>query len=346
MTPSAAPSPVSSPPPPPGAAPLRVGIVGARRVRQGLGPFVARDLTRLGARVTAVLGTTENSAEIAAAQIEEHTGRRPAALADPETFDAADLDAVCVLSPAGTHLQHVERALARGRHVLCEKPFLWSPERDWSATARRLEEAFAERRLVLAVNAQWPWVLPAFRELTGLDPHGAATLAMGLAPTAPGVQMIGDALPHVLSVAQALRPGLGGAESIRIEHPRPEFLRIRARLFGEEGALEVDAHLDASAKGQPREAWLAIDGVRADRCIRTRDYAMFLRSGAGLVDLPDPMTARLADFLEAVRRVQGGLAGSVDRQISRRAAILDAVARGYEEGFDSSPGSSLPETGL
>ena len=46
---------------------LRAGIVGARRVRQGLGPFVARDLTAAGVSVDLVLGTSEATAEEAAA---------------------------------------------------------------------------------------------------------------------------------------------------------------------------------------------------------------------------------------------------------------------------------------
>ncbi|MEM1450221.1 MAG: Gfo/Idh/MocA family oxidoreductase [Planctomycetota bacterium] len=312
-------------PAPQRVVPLRVGIVGARRVRQGLGPFVARDLTRLGARVACVLGTSENSAGIAAAQIEEHTGHRPDPLADPDRFDAEDLDIVCVLSPAGTHLPHVERALACGRHVLCEKPFLWTPETDWSATARRLEDRFAELGLVLAVNAQWPWVLPTFREVTGSGAGTAAHLAMGLSPASTGVQMIGDALPHVISVAQALRGGLEGAEAIRVEQPEPGVLSVHARLVGGEGALDVEAHLDARSEGGPREAWLAVDGARADRCVRMSDYALFLRSGARLVDLPDPLTARLADFVATVRAAQDGAPPAAGRDISRRAAIVATI---------------------
>ena len=56
-------------------APLRAGIVGARRVRQGLGPFVARDLSACGVEVHMVLGTTEDTARAAADQVGEQLAR-------------------------------------------------------------------------------------------------------------------------------------------------------------------------------------------------------------------------------------------------------------------------------
>ena len=68
---------------------LRIGIVGARRARQGLGPFVARDLAALGAEVTHVLGRTEESARAAATEIAGQTSAKPVPLSEPDEFDAA-----------------------------------------------------------------------------------------------------------------------------------------------------------------------------------------------------------------------------------------------------------------
>ena len=195
------------------APPLRAGIVGARRVRQGLGPFVARDLAAAGVEVAMVLGTTEDTARAAAEQVSAQVAKAGGAgplrwTGDPDEFDAADLELVCVLSPAGSHLLHVERALAAGRHVLCEKPFLWGPEPRWSETARELEARFLEAKRVLAVNTQWPWTLGAHAAATGARAEVVRELVMGLTPASAGLQMIGDALPHPLSIAQALRPDL------------------------------------------------------------------------------------------------------------------------------------------
>jgi hypothetical protein len=66
--------------------------------------------------------------------------------------------------------------------------------------------------------------------------------------------------------------------------------------------------------------------------VRVRDYAMFLRSGARLVDLPDPLEARLRAFLEDVRAADGA-PREVDRRVSKRAAMLEAFVRAYANAF-------------
>ncbi len=43
----------------------RVGLIGARRKRQGLGPFVARDLRAAGVEVACLLGTSPETARAA-----------------------------------------------------------------------------------------------------------------------------------------------------------------------------------------------------------------------------------------------------------------------------------------
>ena len=48
----------------------RIAIVGARRVRQGLGPFVTRHLVSLGAEVPAFLGTSASTIDVAARELE------------------------------------------------------------------------------------------------------------------------------------------------------------------------------------------------------------------------------------------------------------------------------------
>ena len=54
----------------------RVGLIGARRRRQGLGPFVARDLVAAGASVPCFLGTSEETLEAARRELEERAGGR------------------------------------------------------------------------------------------------------------------------------------------------------------------------------------------------------------------------------------------------------------------------------
>ena len=52
----------------------RVAIVGPRRERQGLGPFVARDLVRAGADIPCFLATSAATRDAARAELRETLG--------------------------------------------------------------------------------------------------------------------------------------------------------------------------------------------------------------------------------------------------------------------------------
>ena len=313
----------------------RFGLIGARRVHQGLGPFVARDIAAAGGEVAAVLGRSQESAgeaADAAAQLMPDRGA-PIATAKLDEFFSQRLDAVCVLTPAGTHGKFVEAALARGCHVLDGKPFLWFPETDWTASAGSLEERFAEAGLLLETNAQWPWTRGALERALGRSLTGTKRLAMGQQPASRGLQMIGDSAPHPLSLAQAIAPDITEFSSLEVDGKSADEIRVRGTLRGEHSQLEFEMQLDGrptAPDSGPRETWIEIDEIRVERCIRPRDYALFFRRGSALFDLPDPLTLRLADFVEKVRspRKKGTLVP--DRTISRRAALLKSITDAFQ----------------
>lgn len=292
---------------PPGAP--RIGLIGARRARQGLGPYVARDLQVLGLEVTAVLGTSEATADEAVRQLADAYGIRAEPYADLERMlAAAPLDALAVLSPPATHEPHLEAALASRLHVLCEKPLIWGGA-DLSARGAALAEGFRSRGLVLTENCQWPFTLPAFRALHPDAPPGPPSrFCMRLSPRPSGLELIGDSLPHVLSMLQALAPDPAARiDGIRVEALSP--------------ALE-DADLDFTYRGagcaiacavalrhgptQPRKASYSLDGRRAERVLRMPDYTMELRDAERSVPLSDPLTACLRRFAATLGEVLAG----------------------------------------
>ena len=309
----------------------RFGLIGARRVRQGLGPFIARDIAAAGGEVTCVLGRSRDSAGEAADAAARLLpgGKRPVATASEDEFFAHSLDAVCVLTPAGTHGDFVEAALAHGCHVLAEKPFLWLPETDWTQRAESLEDRFAESGLLLETNAQWPWTLGPLERALGRSVAGTKRLAMGQQPASEGIQMIGDSAPHPLSLAQTIAPDITEFSALEVDEKSVHEIHIRGTLRGEHSQLEIEMQLDGRPLGPdagPRQAWIEIDGTRVDRCIRPRDYALFFRRGGALFDLPDPLTLRLADFVSKVRSRRKRSPVAPDRTISRRAALLKSIA--------------------
>ena len=150
--------------------------------------------------------------------------------------------------------------------MLCEKPFVWGVPQ-LAATARRLALGFEARGLLLWENCQWPYTLPAFERLhPGALAEPPRRLAMRLQPASRGVQMLGDSVPHALSLAAGAAPGrtprVESAALLRRRGPEADALDLRFTLASGDRALDVEVELRRSDR-QPRAAALAIDGRRA-----------------------------------------------------------------------------------
>jgi predicted dehydrogenase len=306
---------------------VRVGLIGARHARQGLGPYVARDLVAAGVEVPCFLGTCDATLREAAAQLQERAGVVARGYTRLDLMLAREsLDAVAILSPAGTHEGFLLAAAAAGLHVLCEKPLLWGGD-GLALRARQCVEAFRSAGLLLAENCQWPFALEAFRRLhPGAREGPLERFEMWLSPTSSGVQQIGDCLPHTLSLLQALVPG---------ERPCTEKPTIRTHGTSGETTVSFD-YLSGSARvsvsvelrpggRQPREAGFAIDGARGERVIQMPEYTMELSDGERSVELPDPLTARIASFAAELRDVCRGATPPSPDALATRMTLLDAL---------------------
>ena len=73
----------------------RVGLIGARRRRRGLGPYIARFLNAAGAEVPCFLTTSEATRDEAAAQLAKTAKLRPRGSVTP----AVEATSVNVPSP-------------------------------------------------------------------------------------------------------------------------------------------------------------------------------------------------------------------------------------------------------
>jgi hypothetical protein len=308
--------------------PPRLAINGPRRVHQGLGPFVARDLCAAGAVVAGVLGTSAATSDAAARELADRFGidARPYVALDA-LLEREAVDGLVILSPSASHETWLARALEAGLHVLCEKPLVWGGE-GIAARAAELVEGFRARRLLLAENCQWPFGLPAFRALHPDLPEGLPTaFAMHLAPANPGERSLGDSLPHPLSLLQALAPA---------EAPRLEGIRIASHSAT---SADLDLAFDYVVPGGrvpceirlrqhasiPRPAGFSVGGRRAERHIAMPGYRMELRDGSRCVPLADPLTARVAAFCSELCAVLEGRAPTDPAPILRRMEMLECL---------------------
>lgn len=288
----------------------RVAVVGARRARQGLGPFVSRELVASGAELCAVLGTTQATAGAAAQALSTELRRDvPAYTELAALLDEARPDALAILTPHATHEAFLDAALGAGLHVLCEKPLIYGGE-GLAARARRWVDQFASRRLLLRECCQWPYVLPAYDALFGLRRTSPPQqLAMRLSPDQGGAAMLVDSLSHPLSVLQALAPGEAEVEGI--EHA---FLpgsgdsgdRSTTRLAYVTPEARICATIElGQCRTQPRPAGLALDGRFAAREVRMPGYAIYLTDGERAVQVRDPLAALVETFVADLRAALG-----------------------------------------
>jgi predicted dehydrogenase len=308
-----------------------VGIIGARRVRQGLGPYVARDLLAAGASVPCFLATSGASLEIARRELRDTLGIEPRGHLDLAGMLSSErLDALAILSPAPTHARYLEAAARAGLHVLCEKPFVWD-EPDPVSRTRALLDGFTARGLRVFENCQWPYTLAGFEALhPGALAEPPRHFEMELEPESRGRDSLGDALPHALSLLQALVPG----EDARVEaidystrDPGADALSVRFRYRTEARTCEAAVHLRHGTR-LPRNASYSLDGRRARRLVSAPGYRLCFADADRSVPIADPLTQLVADFAAALAGTGHGAAPPTTR-ILRRMQLLSALVSAW-----------------
>ncbi|GAB4140159.1 MAG: hypothetical protein Fur0037_06610 [Planctomycetota bacterium] len=309
---------------------LRVGLVGPRRARQGLGPFLASFLEQEGCEVAAVCGRDPQKTQGAAIEFERTFGHPVRALRDLAAFAGADIEALVIASPMESHLPALETAFDLRLSALCEKPLVAPGQ--WGA-ARDLVDRFASSGLLLAENCQWPYALGAFERLFGRPiPRPPRTFRMRLCPSGIGREMVVDALPHFLSVLQALAPlDAGSIRGPDLRFAGPERATLRFEVAGRTGrgtAIEAELLLERRPN-QPRPASLEIDGQRMERRIGPGYRLSFEDPASGrTVPSEDPLRLLVADFARAAKGEDEAAAPRLSAPVGPRLRCLEGLLAG------------------
>lgn len=319
-----------------GFAELRIAVIGARRARNGTGPFLARQAAGLGAKIVAVVGTRPESARHAAEALAAD-GMRVAAFTEADDlFSEAAPSVVLIASPVETHRQWLHAALEAHVHVLCEKPLAAGcvPE------TTGLVHEFAAAGLVLSENCQWPFVLPAFRQLhPGFDLQRARSFRMLMAPPQRGLERWSEVLSHPLSLLQAIAPGPAELSEIRFAERDPDAADARLDFRFKTHAADLACEVVAEDLGRsPRPAEFAFDEALCRRRISRKDYRMRFESEvpapgkrARSAQIGDPMEACVEEFLRSVVRARLRLSAPVDEALLRRQLLLGILLDAWRE---------------
>jgi hypothetical protein len=279
---------------------VNIGIVGAGRSRNGLGPFLAASFERAGAHVLGVAGRDVERAEANALELSQSLGHGVGAAVDVPALCRAGIDALVIASPAEHHLEALQAALEAGIACLCEKPLVAPAQVEAGLAAVR---GFEERGLVLHENVQWPFVMPMVGKFYG-ERHGPVRrVGLGLSPAATGASvMVRDALPHLISVAQAAAGAPVKLLSAELDHDSPTATEcvLGTKLGYTGGELSAELYV-RHCKKPPRPAWLAIDGRRLDRRIGP-GYAIEFVAGGLVLPIVDPLQQLVDRFVAAVQK--------------------------------------------
>jgi len=300
----------------------QIAIVGARRVRQGTGPYLAAALARLGHDIRGIVGTSDGSvAEAERALRQDYHIQTKGYTSLAALLDEQTVDILVIASPHDTHLEYLRQGVTAGCHVFCEKPLWFPPLAEMPGSADDIADAVSRILAVAAVadlhigvNLQWPFTLAHYRQLHPL-PDDAAQIQsfdMRLSPASQGRAMVLDSAPHLISMLHALL-GQGDVDNLELRWQDDE--QTRADIaFGyrhRAGATRVRLELSQS-KQQPRPAGYAINGNAVERRVSMEDYVQSLAGGGGEVTMPDLLTESVRHFLEqAGNRAPGGEGGIV-----------------------------------
>lgn len=278
-----------------GAAPIRVGIVGAGV----FGGYHAQKFASLpGAQLVGVFDLQADLAK----SLCERVGQGEAYDDLEALIDACD--ALVIATPASTHAKLTRKVLESSRHALVEKPLALS-----GVEARALAALAVDRGLILQVGHQERLVFEAMG-LFAIPERPLSLTAVRKGPRSPDgrcedVSVVFDLMIHDLDLAAEL---FGcGADRVtgdgRSEHTRLLDDATAVIRFG-----EGQAKLEASRCARNRDRRMRIEyksgAVEIDFLTRTVVNTTPYEVLADVSDiLPDPLKAADEAFLGAIRGV-------------------------------------------
>ncbi len=302
-------------------------MIGPGRTRQGLGPFLAAFAEEAGARVEVLVGRDAARTRSAAEALAAKLGHELRCYGSMESAFAQErLDAVLIASPIASHLPALERALAHGLHILCEKPMIWGLS-EASEHARRIVAEAQRQRRHLWINAQWPWTLPAYDQLhPGVRREAKQSFEFLLAPISRGWEKVPDALPHAFSLLQASSETPGQLLAPRFVLHDPKQTRVSVHFGWRSGERCLDVHVElVHGLEVPRPAAYAFDGHWAHRQVSMPSYEMAFHCDGRQLPYPDPSRQLVHDFVRALQQGQAPVAQDAAVQRIEMLETLEAT---------------------
>ena len=322
-----------------GAAPLRIGVLGAARIAPLALINPAKQNSEVVVAAVAARDASRADAFAAKHDIPRVHESYEALIADP------DLDAVYNPLPNGLHGRWTRAALAAGKHVLCEKPFTANAAEAreiaelaaksdrvvmeafhyrYHPMALRIEEIIASGELgkLKRVEAALCFPLPKFSDIRyNYSLAGGATMDAGCYAVHM-VRTFGGSTPEVVSAQAKLRdPQVDRAMTAEVQFADGHTGRIRCSMWSSR-LLDISAHV-VGDQGELRAlnpvlpqmfhrlSVRSAAGKRVERFPRRASYAYQLDAFAGAVLRGEPVKTTPEDaivnmtVIDAIYRAAG-----------------------------------------
>jgi predicted dehydrogenase len=278
---------------------MKIAIIGASRNRNGIGQYIAKYFQKNDAAVTAVLGSTEKTAQRAVAGLGLY-GIQAKAYGDfDRMIHLENPNAIVIASPVQTHYDYLIKSIDSELNIFCEKPFFWHPKESLPQMLDNLFKRAAHKKLTIAMNAQWPFSIPYYQELCGpIDSQPIDTFYIHLSPIFTGKEMLIDSLPHGLSM---LHFALGAGEIHSLETEKDfEKISLRFNYRSNTHNCKVLIRLE-SQKQQPRRFQYGFNGKIVNRVVDSNNYDIQFEYQNRNIKIEDPLELSVKDFIAALR---------------------------------------------
>jgi predicted dehydrogenase len=292
--------------------PLKAAVVGAA----GIGKYHAQWYAAEGCEVTAVVGTTPQSAAEAAENLKSLFGIQARGYHSlDEMLEREAPNCVSVCTPPDSHLEPVLKCLQAGVHVMCEKPLHWREDLDANSIlsgAKQMADAAQSCGRILAVNTQYTAALEPFfaiysRERGQLERIESFLFEMESKGSRRGPNEYEDIWrelgPHALSLLLGALPyGKIDMSTLEAEMDR-DYVNVRFRwVDGGAAPCDVTILTRCIREGQPKRRF-GINGFVVDIGAVREDgvYKTVLRHGESEVRWDDLVRISIRRFIAAVR---------------------------------------------
>jgi predicted dehydrogenase len=278
---------------------MRVSIVGAGRNRNGIGEYIGKYFHKNGAEVTSTLGRTQETSQKASLNLQKYGIKSNPYMDFDKMVEEERPDVVVISSPSSTHYDYLVKCVELGLDIFCEKPFLSPDLDDPKGKVEGIIEKAKGKRLIVAMNSQWPFALRYYKKMCGeIEIKKSNRFFITLSPLASGREMISEAVPHALSLLYSVL-GEGEIGNLIYESPREEEMTIKFKyLFGRK-ECEVVIKL-VKGQEQPREFQFGFNDKIAKRSLNLRNYDIYFNYGNRKWKITDPLELSVRDFIRAV----------------------------------------------